>query len=370
LYWNGKGVPQDGKEMLKWAHKAADQNNVLALKLIGQAYENGYGGPKNYKEALSWYLKSIDQGYPCGSHKLGIDLYNFGEAYERGAKIEQNYQEAMKWYTKAAAQEDNIDAQYKVAMFYKEGKGCEKDCQKAFQWFCKIPSKIRWDELSCLGLTDTYAPQIASLLSQATSLSAINLSKNKLTFQGLKPILAVLQAQQNLIKLDVTDNLIDDAGGKELVVFFEKHPSLKKLIICSTIKNEATHGSIRRIKALRTSPEDVDSYTFSFCNFTDREAPLVAFLLRKAQHLNACDLGFNQFTSKGLHSILSGLRSRSALVMLNLDDNKIDDEGGKELLNFIQTHPNLKKCDISSNPMSLEMHKSIEEAIKRNENRI
>jgi len=323
---------KDYHKAMQWFRKAADQNSAFAQVLIGMLYEKSELVSQDYKEAVKWYLKAIDQGFGKG------DLYN------------------------------TIDPQYRMGMLYKNGQGVEKDCKKAFQCFSKVPSQIRGHEFSGLELTDADAPQVTSLLSQLTSLSQVDLSNNKITFQGLKPILNVLQSHPNLVELVISNNLIDDEGGKELLIFFEKHPTLKSLNVGGNAINRKTNKSIKRITRLKVSPEKIDSYTFWSCGFTDTDAPEIAFLLSKAQYLNAIHLGFNEFTSKGLNIILNAFQFHLFLIELNLMYNKIDDEGGKELLNFIQAHPNLKRCNIDGNPMSQEMQKSIEEAVKKNKN--
>ena len=41
LYSNGKGVPRDDTEAVRWFRLAADQDNVAAQNNLGVAYENG-----------------------------------------------------------------------------------------------------------------------------------------------------------------------------------------------------------------------------------------------------------------------------------------------------------------------------------------
>jgi len=59
-YCEGKGVPQDYKEAVKWYRKSETRQSQYKL---GLCYENGNGVPKDKKEALDWYKKSADQNY-------------------------------------------------------------------------------------------------------------------------------------------------------------------------------------------------------------------------------------------------------------------------------------------------------------------
>ncbi|MBA3814847.1 MAG: hypothetical protein H0X26_10300 [Alphaproteobacteria bacterium] len=63
------------------------------------------------------------------------------------------------------------------------------------------------------------------------------------------------------------------------------------------------------------------------------------------------DLSFNKFTFQGLKHILNALSSHPNLAELILANNLIDDEGGKELLTFLETKPFLEKIDVDDNPM-------------------
>ena len=40
LYENGKGVPQDYAEALKWYHKAAEQGNAYSQNNVGRMYQD------------------------------------------------------------------------------------------------------------------------------------------------------------------------------------------------------------------------------------------------------------------------------------------------------------------------------------------
>ena len=62
MYEDGKGVPKDDKEAVKWYRKAADQGYKYAQNNLGLMYEDGKGVPKDYKEAVKWYRLAANQG--------------------------------------------------------------------------------------------------------------------------------------------------------------------------------------------------------------------------------------------------------------------------------------------------------------------
>lgn len=55
VYQNGKGVPENAEEALKWFRKAAEQGHMDAQYAVGDAYKNGRGVPQDNAEALKWY---------------------------------------------------------------------------------------------------------------------------------------------------------------------------------------------------------------------------------------------------------------------------------------------------------------------------
>jgi TPR repeat protein len=69
-YYEGKIVPQDYKEAVKWFTKAAEQGNAEAQLGLGDRYYFGQGVTKDYKEAVRWYTKSAEQGYVHGQRAL------------------------------------------------------------------------------------------------------------------------------------------------------------------------------------------------------------------------------------------------------------------------------------------------------------
>jgi hypothetical protein len=97
MYSNGRGVPQDYAEAVKWYRKAADQGNAKAQTNLGVLYADGSGVPRDYSEAVKWYRKAAAQGRPIAQN-------NLGSMYSNGRGVPQDYAEAARWYRKAADQ--------------------------------------------------------------------------------------------------------------------------------------------------------------------------------------------------------------------------------------------------------------------------
>jgi len=73
--------------------------------------------------------QAAEQGDVQAQFKLGL-------MYDEGQGVAQDYVEAVKWYQKAAGQGD-ADAQFKFGVCYERGKGVTQDYAKAVEWYTK-----------------------------------------------------------------------------------------------------------------------------------------------------------------------------------------------------------------------------------------
>ncbi len=72
MYYDGKGVPQDYKEAVKWFTMAAEQGHAYAQLYLGRIHYNGDGVPQDYTEAYKWVLLAQMNGEDVS--KLKQDL--------------------------------------------------------------------------------------------------------------------------------------------------------------------------------------------------------------------------------------------------------------------------------------------------------
>ena len=126
MYENGKGVPEDDKEAVKWYARAAEQGLAKAQSNLGNRYYNGEGVPQDYKEAVKWYTKAAEQGLAGTQFNLGM-MYHFGKG------VPQDNKHAVKWYTKSAEQ-GYADAQLNLGIMYLKGDEVIQDYVTAYAW--------------------------------------------------------------------------------------------------------------------------------------------------------------------------------------------------------------------------------------------
>ncbi|HSR55039.1 MAG TPA: tetratricopeptide repeat protein, partial [Alphaproteobacteria bacterium] len=142
MYMNGRGVPQDNSEAVKWYRKASEQGYARAQYNLGYMYMKGYGVPQDYAEAVRWYRKAANQGYARALHSLAF-MYRYGRGlghdYEEAVRLFrkaalQGFDDSVKWI-RHAAEQGHAGAQYSLGLLYQGGRGLVQDYAEALRWF-------------------------------------------------------------------------------------------------------------------------------------------------------------------------------------------------------------------------------------------
>src|SRR5262245_46269706 len=69
---NGRGVPQDFAQALKWFQKAAEKGNPAAQRNLAMMYADGQGAKQDYGEAAKWLRKAADQNFTSAQNHLAM----------------------------------------------------------------------------------------------------------------------------------------------------------------------------------------------------------------------------------------------------------------------------------------------------------
>lgn len=129
LYLDGKGVPKNYTEALKWLQVAADKGDDDSQYAIGSMYENGQGVTQDYGQAFLWYQKSADQGDEFGQ-------FTVANMYFRGQGVTQDFSQALIWFQKSADQ-GYFYAESYIGYMYQNGKGVAQDYGQALARYQK-----------------------------------------------------------------------------------------------------------------------------------------------------------------------------------------------------------------------------------------
>ena len=87
----------------------------------------------NMVEAAEWYRKAADQNDLDAQYKLGV-------CYEKGEGVGKDLKEAAKWYRKAA-EKGIVEAQIALGACYENGRGLPPNCKEAVNWYRKAADR-------------------------------------------------------------------------------------------------------------------------------------------------------------------------------------------------------------------------------------
>jgi uncharacterized protein len=95
MYLDGKGVPQNTSEAVRYLSLSAAAGSSLGQNNLGGLYRDGKGVPRDYVRAAQWFSASAAQGNSAG-------MYNLGLMYEMGQGMKTEPFHAYMWYALAA----------------------------------------------------------------------------------------------------------------------------------------------------------------------------------------------------------------------------------------------------------------------------
>lgn len=110
---------------------AAQAGDADAQYAIGVMYSQGKGVPEDLAEAVRWYRLAAERGHDKAAFNLGFLLFQ-GYA-DRAGNEHQDAAEALKWLA-ISGERGNAMAQALVGEMYLEGRGVPADPVTAFAW--------------------------------------------------------------------------------------------------------------------------------------------------------------------------------------------------------------------------------------------
>ena len=93
IFANGKGVPKNDGEAVKWYREAAKQGHAGGQFGLGSAYFLGRGVPENYLQAYMWLALAKAQGHEKAAK--GLDVV---KAKMTGVEISKARDRASLWW--------------------------------------------------------------------------------------------------------------------------------------------------------------------------------------------------------------------------------------------------------------------------------
>ena len=126
-------VMGDDTEAAKWYRKAAEQDKG-GQRQLGLMYAEGRGVPQDDAEALKWMkmamVKLIKKINTATKNEETEALYEFGTYF---LEVKKDPEKAAKWL-KRAAEQNHPRASYRLIQMYEDGRGVAKDAAEAEKW--------------------------------------------------------------------------------------------------------------------------------------------------------------------------------------------------------------------------------------------
>ena len=155
-YYYGEGVGEDKYEAFELYKRAAEADDVEAMKMTGLMYYRGDGTRKNTEEFFRWTNMAAEKGDTVAMTNLA---YHYKENIG-------NYGKAFDWY-KQAADAGNTSAMNDLGWMYDNGQGVKADATKAFDWFLKAAAADDFDGMANAGTCYLYGHGISKNLREA-----------------------------------------------------------------------------------------------------------------------------------------------------------------------------------------------------------
>ena len=147
MYDNGDGVEKDQAKAFAILLPAIAEGYVLADLHVGMDYFFGEGTEKNYEKAVEHLERVVEFDERC---EFPQAQYRLGLCHKNGKGTKKNRKRAFDWYQKAAA-EGWVPAMNDLGIFYGDGVMGEENPKEAFEWFQKASAD------------ESYAPALRNL---------------------------------------------------------------------------------------------------------------------------------------------------------------------------------------------------------------
>ncbi|MCP3979639.1 MAG: TonB family protein [bacterium] len=126
LYSEGRSVPRDPAEALRWFRLAAEQDHAKAQFHMGVIFDQGRGVEKDLSRAADWFRKAALRGVPEAQ-------FNLAAMYALGEGVAQDDGASRLW-TWVAAEHGVAKAQYNLGLAFEQGRGVAQDETLGLMW--------------------------------------------------------------------------------------------------------------------------------------------------------------------------------------------------------------------------------------------
>ncbi|EPS63429.1 hypothetical protein M569_11353 [Genlisea aurea] len=215
-----------------------------------------------------------------------------------------------------------LQSQDSLEELYLMNDGISKEAAQAVSELVPSTEKLRVLHFHNNMTGDEGAHSIATILKRCPSLEDFRCSSTRVGSEGGVALSEALSGCGNLKKLDLRDNMYGVDAGLKLSEALYKYEFLSEVYL-------------------------------SYLNLEDDGTIAIANALRESSpSLRVLEMAGNDITSESAPSLADCISKKKTLVMLNLSENDLKDEGAIQISKSFQGgHENLKEVDISQNSL-------------------
>ncbi|PRP75633.1 hypothetical protein PROFUN_07999 [Planoprotostelium fungivorum] len=192
----------------------------------------------------------------------------------------------------------------------------------------------------------------------------INLSDNALGLKGINACFDILSGQEELERIFLNNNGIDEEGAKRLAEILLCQPTTKytKLHMVNNLLRDGGAAALAKVLAASPQMEDIK---FSANRFGEKGGlALVSGLVEGSSRLTSLELSDNSFGGKAVPILSDIIKKQKSLRHLSLADASLGAEGVITVIEaLMETLPPLESLDISGNDIDEETSETVAELI-------
>jgi TPR repeat protein len=126
---DGIGVAANPQQAVAWFAKAAQQEHLVAINMVGRCYELGWGVAIDKASAASWYKAAADRG-------MAWAMYNYAMLLMQGDGVAEDRPAALALFCKAAGM-GHVKAMNFIGSFYEDGWVVDRDMDVAADHYAR-----------------------------------------------------------------------------------------------------------------------------------------------------------------------------------------------------------------------------------------
>eukprot|EP01116_Phalansterium_solitarium_P016998 TRINITY_DN4080_c0_g1_i2.p1 TRINITY_DN4080_c0_g1~~TRINITY_DN4080_c0_g1_i2.p1 ORF type:complete len:385 (+),score=-21.42 TRINITY_DN4080_c0_g1_i2:158-1312(+) len=212
-------------------------------------------------------------------------------------------------------------------------------------------------------LADNGTVALARLLEVNNVITELDLSDNWIGDVGARALADALQLNQMLAKVDLSHNRLGLEGGRAMAEFIETNEHVQELALAANYLDDRVAPHFARALAVPSKRPVLQRLDLSSNSFGEKGGIFLGQALALNHELTELDLSRNSIRMKGAVAIMRGLRDNQHLVKVSLSHNGFDADSGKILAEVIESNTCLQELDLSHNRLNDEAARAFAKSI-------